>query len=128
MGDEPDPDDPDGPGWAAHLAWVEATMMDEHHHWAVLWPDSPDAVLLDPNGPGRGEPYLQPAAPVTVPTGPTALADGHGGFGAHHRRYDELGPGDPDRALAYDPDDDWAEIADEVYPGLRQAVRDAAGA
>lgn len=101
MGDTPNGLDP--AEWQRHLDWVAANAMDEHHHWVLLWPETGVPVLLDPNGPVRGEPYAQ-------------LVDRNG-----PGRYRELGPG-PDRDLVYSPEDDWDDIAREVYPGLLDAV------
>jgi hypothetical protein len=88
----------DAADWPAVLADVEASAMDEHHHWVVLWPDGSRPVLVDPNGPVRGEPYFQLAR----------AAEG---------RYVELAPGQ-DRDLVYCPDDDLVELAERLYPGL----------
>lgn len=89
---------PDGDAaWSQALAEVEASSMDEHHHWALLWPGDAAALLVDPNGPVRGEQYVQLVS----------AAD----------RYVEL-PAGPDRDLVYSPDDDWDDIAGDLYPGL----------
>ena len=84
--------------WAAHLAGIEAGMLDEHHHWVTLHPGTEQPVLVDPNGPIRREAYLSPADDV----------DDRYQDGAEH--------------LIYDPADNPEQIAADIYPGLVQML------
>lgn len=99
--------------WAGRLRRIEADMMDEHHHWVVLWPDREQGVLVDQNGPVRDEAVTQLV---------TAALGGGQARAAEPARYDELPADDPWRAAMYDPDDDWDELLDEMYPGLRSTL------
>ncbi len=86
--------------WNTVLESVQ-DQMDEHHHWATVRASDGVEYVIDPNGPVRGEPHVQPL--VT----PTRYADG-----APH--------------FVYDPREDPTLIADEMYPGLREQVNAAA--
>lgn len=80
-------------------------LLDEHHHWVVLWPGEANAVLLDPNGPERREPYLQSASAADA--------------------YVPLGADSEDRYLAYDPDQAPLDIAAEDAEAGNNRLLDA---
>lgn len=96
QGDDSDED------WQAHLDDVQATMMDEHHHWVVLWPGTDHAAVWDPNAEVRDEPHLQDADEFTT------------------KRYEEILHGEWRRPM-WDPDEPLEPQAD-LYPGMAEAI------
>jgi hypothetical protein len=84
--------------WEEYLEEELDGAMDEHHHWATLTTEHGEVMLFDPNGAVRDEEYVADLRDV------------------EYRYLDGAEP------LVYNPDDDVEEFADELYPGLIEAV------
>jgi hypothetical protein len=99
---------------------VRRSCMDEHHHWLVLWPGTPEAVLFDPNGPVRCEPYLQRTSGRRVLDDLPVYDEEPGGARAV---YSPLPDSDPWSMAAYDRTEAPVDLLVAVYQDVgRQAL------
>lgn len=97
LGIERDDDESDDE-WCERLEDETDGLMEEHHHWATVYADENTPLIFDGNGAAREEEYITPEDEAS-----DRYLDGA-------------------EYLVYDPTDDVHKIAQELYPGLEEAI------
>jgi len=84
--------------WQERLEEDTDGLMEEHHHWTVVYANENTPLVFDGNAAAREEEYITPEEETT-----DRYLDGA-------------------EYLVYDPTDDVHEIARDLYPGLEEAI------